>query len=77
MHTFLYFLFVSWLASEIKFSILKYYIILVIYYIYEHLTKEEESKRGGVYMLTVYGIEISKQIINCLDPESEVDICIW
>lgn len=32
--------------------------------------------RGGVYMLTVYGIEISKQI-NCLDPESEADICIW
>ena len=29
-------------------------------------------------MLTVYciEIEISKQI-NCLDPESEADICIW
>nr|DAF62376.1 MAG TPA: hypothetical protein [Myoviridae sp. ctIty1] len=38
----LFFLFLH-VVSEIKFSILKYYTISVIYYIYEHL-KEDKIK---------------------------------
>lgn len=72
----LFFLFPP-LVSQIKIKlILKYYIISVIYYNSETPLRRNESKRGGVIMLTVYGIDKWPKPTS-LDPESEADICIW
>jgi hypothetical protein len=56
------------MVSETNFSILKYYIISVIYYNNENTYKKEVL----VMKPTVYGIEKFG-----LDPESDVDIVLW